>query len=317
MNVVSLVDQWADELRPLLDASIEFVLVDRHDADALAQALPDADVIFSMTFDGAMAARCRKLRLILCPAAGTEHIDRAALPPGVVVVNSSGPEIPMAEYVIGALVALRQNVRNADRRLRDGYWTQGAMREREFVGELYGSNLALIGYGRTGQEVAVRARAFGMYCRAATMRPDAPRRHVNLLERLIDVKDASALDRLVAWADAVVLCAELSSVTRGMLDARRFSLMKPTAVLVNVARGPIAVERDLYESLRDGRIAGAAIDVWYRYPKRDERQLPSEFPFQELDNIIMTPHSSAWTLPHKKRKLAFWSSVLNEFAKTL
>ena len=318
MKVVSFVHHWVEELRARLDPSISFVAVDSDDTAARDRELADADVVFTYVFDRAMGRACRRLRLVLCAAAGTERIDRAALPAGARVVNSAGPEIPMAEYVIGMLVALRQNVVRADRALREGRWAQGFTDEGSFVGELFGSHLALVGFGRVGQQTAARAHAFGMTCRAVTMRPAAAKPFAELLERLDRLQDPAAVDELFAWADAVVLCCELSDVTRGLADRRRLELMKPTAVLVNVARGAIAVEKDLFESLRDRRIAGAALDVWYAYPEKPgEIVPPSAFPFHQLDNVIMTPHSSAWTLGHKTRKLAFWASELQNLAREL
>lgn len=317
MKVVSFSDQWVDDLRRLLDPSIEYVVLDAGDAAGRARELPGAEILFTMHFDAEMAALCVSLRMILCPAAGTEGIDRAAVPAGVPVLNSAGPEISIAEYVIGALVALRQNFFGIDRDLRSGIWSQGWLHPERWTGELYGSNLGLIGFGRIGQEVALRAKSFGMRCRAVTMHPDKASRRNELVERIAGIAQAAEVDALIAWADAVVICCELSAVTRGLIDARRLGLAGPSAVVVNVARGPIVVERDLYEALRGRRIAGAAIDVWYRYPsKPHERMMPSVFPFSELDNVIMTPHSSAWTLPHKHRKLAYWSRILNEFART-
>jgi phosphoglycerate dehydrogenase-like enzyme len=93
--------------------------------------------------------------------------------------------------------------------------------------------------------------------------------------------------------------------------------MKPSAVLINVARGPIVVERDLYETLRDKRIAGAVIDVWYQYPaSQGERAMPSTYPFAELDNVIMTPHNSGWTKPAMERRIEMIVRALEAFAST-
>jgi len=317
MKVVSFVEHWIDELRPRLDPAISLVVVDRQDANARDRELAGADVVFTYVFDAAMGRASRKLRLLLCAAAGTENIDRSALPEGARVINSEGPEVPMAEYVIGMMVALRQNVFRADRALREGRWVQGFTAGGAFGDELFGSNLGLVGFGRAGQQSAKRAHAFGMTCRGVTMQPNAPRPLVELLEGLEALSDPAAVDRLFGWADAVVLCCELSGLTRGLVDRRRLNLMKPTALLINVARGAIASEQDLFEALRDRRIAGAAIDAWYAYPeKAGETVQPSAYPFQALDNVIMTPHSSAWTIGHKLRKLAFWSRVLNGFARS-
>jgi len=91
--------------------------------------------------------------------------------------------------------------------------------------------------------------------------------------------------------------------------------MKRNAILINVARGPIVVEHDLYESLRERRIAGAALDVWYAYPKEaGDRMAPSAYPFAELDNVIMTPHYSGWTSPALDRRVEEIANAIEAFA---
>ena len=107
---------------------------------------------------------------------------------------------------------------------------------------------------------------------------------------------ADRLDDLLSTADVVVVSAPLTPETEGMIGAAELRSMKDTAVLVNVGRGPLVAERPLYEALRDGVIGGAAIDVWYGYPAPgSSRAEPSELPFRELDNVLMTPHSSGLT----------------------
>jgi phosphoglycerate dehydrogenase-like enzyme len=105
-----------------------------------------------------------------------------------------------------------------------------------------------------------------------------------------------AVDELLAESDFVVIACGLGRETRGLIDERRLGLMRPAAVLVNVSRGAIVDEGALYSALRDRRIGGAIIDTWYRYPSADDPEpRPSRFPFHELPNLFMTPHSSAWT----------------------
>jgi phosphoglycerate dehydrogenase-like enzyme len=317
VNVVSLSHIWREELRPLLDAGIDYVAVDPDDADAAAAAVRDADVLITTKFDAAMAARVTKLKLLLCPSAGTEGIERDRLPAGVVVRNGEGHEIPMAEYAIGMLVALHQQVPRADKALRDGRWEFGFLGPGGFVDELWGSTLGLVGFGRIGKEILPRARAFGMTTVALTMHPENVTQPVPGLKSIGDLKDAAAIDALCNVCDAIVLCCELSDLSRGLLDARRLKLMQAHAVVVNISRGPVADEQALYEALRDRTIAGAALDVWYEYPKeRGDRTSPSRYPFGELDNVIMTPHSSGWTQGHRRRKLGRMAEAVNAFART-
>ena len=155
-----------------------------------------------------------------------------------------------------------------------------------------------------------------MRCAAVTLHPDKPRPQAQRLEFIGALGDGADVDRLVSWCDSLVLCCELSPLTQGLLDARRLALMKRSAMLVNVARGSVAVEKDLYEALATGRIAAAALDVWYEYPEATgEVAMPSQFAFHTLGNVIMSPHSSGWTEAAKRRRLAAMAQTINDFAR--
>src|SRR5207249_10909636 len=103
------------------------------------------------------------------------------------------------------------------------------------------------------------------------------------------------LEALLRESDFLVVACPLTTETRGLIGATEFSLMRPTASLINVARGEVMDEAALYEALEGRRIRSAAIDVWYQYPRDGATRLPSRFPFDRLKNVILTPHSSAWT----------------------
>jgi phosphoglycerate dehydrogenase-like enzyme len=316
MNVVVFSKQLGAAMAPFVADGIRFEIVERNDEGAAA-ALRDAHVLVSNRFDAELATRCPLLELLICPAAGTDMIDRTALRPGVEFFNAVGHEIPVSEYVIGALVALRQGFRAADAALREGNWIAGYFGEGSFVDELHGSTLGIIGYGHIGKALAVRAQAFGILCRALTLHPDKKYDTTLLPLGLGSLRESVDVDDLVSSADAVVIACELSPLTHALIDARRISLMRRHAVLVNVARGPIVDETALYFALRDRRIAGAALDVWYRYPeKRGVKAKPSAAPFWELENVLMTPHSSGWTMAAMQRKAEYFARRINEWARS-
>jgi phosphoglycerate dehydrogenase-like enzyme len=317
MKVVSLSPSWLEDLSGRLDEGITLVAADPKDAAGTSAAIADAQVILATRFDAAMARSARALELLICPAAGTEMIDRSALPEGVAFVAGIGHEIPMAEYAIGALVALRQRFFAADAALRRGEWMFGYFGSRELVDELWGSSLGLVGFGRIGEEVARRAAAFGMRCRAVTLHPDKAATPGSLVEPPAPLDSPASVDALVEQSDALVVACALSPLTEGLIDARRFHLMRPHAVLVNVARGPVVDEIALFDALSSRRIAGAAIDVWYRYPRTSaEIVKPGDMAFDTLDNVIMTPHSSAWTPAARERRIAYLASTINKHAGT-
>ncbi len=315
MLVASLGSIWDRDLEKLLDTRCVLRAVDSLEPAERDAVLAEADVLISPRFTAKMGKVCRRLRLLVCPPAGTEGIDRAALPAGVVVVNGSGHEIAMAEHVIGSCIALRPRFLESDSALRHGRWRYGFQSGNGMLEELWGSTCGLVGFGGIGREIAGRAATFGMRCAAVTLHPEQPHEGFASLTFVGGLLQAADVDRLVAWSDQLILCCELSPLSRGLIDARRLSLMQPSSVLVNVARGPIVVERDLYEALKERRIAGAALDVWYQYPHSPgEECFPSTSPFWELENVIMTPHASGWTKSAKRRRLEAMAKTINEFA---
>jgi phosphoglycerate dehydrogenase-like enzyme len=320
MRVAIIGRVWNEELKQLLAPGLFLTVIPAGDQVARNEILADTEILVSPVFTADMAAACKRLRLLVCPAAGTESIDREALPADVMLVNGVGHEIPMAEYVMGCLVAMRQRLLQADASLRKGAWPHGfwagqppPLPDPE---ELADSNLGMIGFGRIAHEIEKRATAFGMRCAAVTLHPGKPRPEAQRLEFIGALTDGADVDRLVSWCDCLVLCCELSPLTQGLVDGRRLALMKRSAMLVNVARGPIAVEKDLYEALATERIAAAALDVWYEYPDSPgEVAMPSQFAFHTLANVIMSPHSSGWTEAARRRRLAAMAKSINDFAR--
>jgi len=263
------------------------------DETAILPQLPDTDVLVSMGFDGAMAAAARRLRLLQVPGAGLDRIDRSRLRPGLALANAYGHEAGIAEYIMGAMIALTRSFRRIDQKLRSGEWESQwsvGVPAPPLWPELAGKTVGILGFGHIGEALARRAHAFDMtVCAVRRQAQLETPRGVTFIggpERLEDVLQAS---------DYLAITLSLSPETRGLLDARRLGLMKPSAYLVNVARAEIADEMALYDALASKRIAGAALDVWYRYPTTAGTALPSAEPFHALDNIIMTPHVSGWT----------------------
>ncbi len=239
------------------------------------------------------------LRLFQVPGAGVDAIDLASIPPGSVLCNCFGHETAIAEYVMAALLSRAVPIQRADRDLRRGEWTYQAGFPDRLHGELSGSTIGLLGFGHINQAVARRARAFDMRVVVANRSPVTP-------GPLVDQWFAWE-DRPAFWAaaDAFVVSLPLVDGTRGIVDAAAFGAMRPHAVLVNVGRGGTVDERALYDALAQGRIGGAVIDTWYRYPSPDTpNPTPSALPFEQLPNVVMTPHMSGWTAGTIQRRQA-------------
>jgi phosphoglycerate dehydrogenase-like enzyme len=248
-----------------------------------------ADVIVGVRLTKA-EPRPIKTRLYQAPAAGTDGIDLACLPGACTLCNAFGHEAAIAEYVMAAMLSRHVPLARADERLRLGHWDYWAGRLGALRTELGGQTVGLLGYGHIGKAVAVRAKAFGMRVIVCNRTPPIPSAVVDESHGL------EALETFMGRADAIVVSLPLTDATRGIVSARALGAMRPAGVIVNVGRGPVIDEQALYDTLAEGRIGGAVIDTWYRYPGPDvPSTTPSSLPFESLSNVVMTPHMSGWT----------------------
>jgi phosphoglycerate dehydrogenase-like enzyme len=274
----------------LLDMGADIrVLPDKLDRNGDQKTYAAADVIVGVRYDKTLPYP-ERLQLFHVPGAGYDAVDLAALPESAVVCNCFGHEQAIAEYVMAALLARHVPLADADHRLRNGDWAYWAGAPERVHDELAGKTIGLLGFGHIGQAIAVRAKAFEIRVHVANRSPVAP-------STLVD--HSFLLDELAAFwgtADFIVVSVPLTDETAGIVGAEAFAAMQPSAVVFNVGRGPTIDEAALYDALQSGRIAGAVIDTWYRYPKPGEiNVLPSGRPFHELSNLVMTPHMSGWT----------------------
>ena len=251
--------------------------------DALCARLADVDALIVRS-ETKVTARVLEAapRLVVVGRAGVgvDNIDvPAATRLGVYVVNApTGNVAAAAEHALALMLALLRNVVAADGSVRRGEWQRSKLMGRE----LRGKTLGLVGIGRVGGLVARRAAAFEMSILAHDPYATEASAHA-IGARLVE------LDELLAAADVISLHAPLTERTRGLIDAEAIAKMKPTAVLVNAARGEIIDLAALAEALRAGRIAGAAIDVFPSEP------LPADSPIRDAPRTVLTPHIAGST----------------------
>ena len=281
--------QTDEGFRQAITTPVELIPAPGLADDQIAPLLSDADAVISRRFTAAMAANAPRLRLIHTPGAGTNEIDFDAVPPQANVCNVYGHETSIAEYVFMTMLALNRDLLNMDRRFRQFDWSDRASGPQR---DLHGRTLGIVGLGQIGTEVARRARAFGMPVIAATRTPSPERAAALGIERLVGLDE---LDRVLALADVIVVAVPLGPTTSGLIGEDELAEMRPDAFLINVARGPVIDEDALYDALASRRIAGAALDVWYRYPEDKVYGAPATRPFHELENVILTPHIAGWT----------------------
>jgi phosphoglycerate dehydrogenase-like enzyme len=254
--------------------------------------LSEVDVLVTLALTPEIGRAATRVKLVQVPGAGLDRIDRSALPNGVVLANVYGHETGIAEYVIGAMLTLTREFTRVDAALRVGEWTSQwavGIKPPPPWPELAGRTMGILGYGRIGRAVAHRARAFDMNICAI-------RRSVHGIDKDPAVLGGpEMMDEVLQRSDYVVIAMPATRDTIGSIDRRRLDLMKSTAFLVNVSRAEIVDEDALYDALAQRSIAGAALDVWYRYPSHPGPAAPATRPFHKLPNVLMTPHVSGWT----------------------
>src|SRR5215208_528638 len=274
----------ADGLSPLRDDA-RFELVERPGLSGaeLARAIQGADAVLvrsATRITRESLARATRLKVIGRAGVGVDTIDvDAATERGIAVLTApSGNTTAAAELTMALLLAVVRRVAAADRSMRAGEWS----RERFTGTELRGKTLGLLGAGRIGSEVAKRCRAFGM--RVVAYDPFLTPERAHALEM-----ELMPLEGVLAAADAVSVHVPLTDETAGLVGKAELARMKPTAVLLNVARGGVVDEAALVEALGARTICGAGLDVYEHEP------LPANHPLRALDNVVLTPHLGAST----------------------
>lgn len=224
---------------------------------------------------------------------GLDNIDvEAATNAGVAVVHTPGANaISVAEHVLALMLALAKNLRYWDYETRRGLGYE--LRREVLNWDLHGKTLGIVGLGKIGIELAKKAFALGMtvigYDPYAVVPAD------------VKLQVATDLSTVLALADIISIHVPLTPETRGMIGKKELALLKPTAILINCARGAVIDRGALLEALRERRIAGAGIDVF------DPEPPPVNDPLFQLDNVIVTPHVAARTRESYKRMS--WSVV--------
>jgi phosphoglycerate dehydrogenase-like enzyme len=267
----------------------------------LPKALPGADVLLVWDFRSRALATAwsagRSLRWIHAASAGVNHVlTPAVVASDVVVTNARGVfDEPMAEYVLGLVLALAKDLPTTLSHQREGRWRH---RETERLGDRH----ALVaGTGPIGRAIGRKLRAVGMTVTglgrvARSTDPD-----------LGEVLPMSSLSEVLPSADYVVLAAPLTDETRGMIDAKALAVMKPTARLVNVGRGHLVVQEDLVVALTAGRLGGAALDVFVDEP------LAGSSPLWRMPNVIVSPHMSGDVVGWRSELVALFVDNLTRY----
>jgi D-3-phosphoglycerate dehydrogenase len=292
-----------EEFEPLKAAGLDLVVGRPLDTPGrlawseadLIEAVRAADIVLAShleRFSRPVLSASERLQLVIVPFIGVDKIDVAAATElGVLVANSPTPEnfVAVAEATVALMLMLQKRVKHNEAKLRSGAWAQ-----REDRGEfLFGKTVGLVGLGRVGSRVARRLAGWDVRLLACDPHVD-PARAAELDVTLVD------LPTLLAESDVVSLHPSLTDETRRMIDEKALRRMKPTAILVNTARGEVADEDAVARAVAERWIAGAALDAYTKEP------LPADSPLRRVDpeRMILTPHNIAHSEAGRRANLA-------------
>jgi phosphoglycerate dehydrogenase-like enzyme len=281
-TILVIADPAAPFLKALEQAPEQVHLIVSNDLERVKEAAPEADALFYAETHPALLHAvlplAKKVRWIHVMWTGVEGVlKEEMLSHPALLSNGRGVfSGPLADWVAAVMLHFAFDLGRVIRQQRAGVW-------QNFIsGVLPGKALGIIGYGSIGRAAAERARGFGMKIAALRRRPE-----LSAGDKLVDASYAPAqLNELIAASDYLLLATPLTPETRGMLGAAQIAAMKPSAVLINIGRGPVVDEPALVEALQASKIRGAALDVFTVEP------LPAGHPFYSLENVLMSPHTA-------------------------
>ena len=290
-----------EDIRAKAPATVEILpyLEDESDTAGWAEAEAVFRWVAGKRFEG-LVLEGPNVRWLHTASAGVDHVLTPALKArGGFTLTDSGPAfgICIGEFVLAWMLAMAHRLPELMAQQARGEW-KSLQQE-----ELYGQTAGIIGLGPIGRGVASRCRAFGMRT-LGFRRTNAP---VSDIDSVYTGTDG--LRTLLAQSDWVVIAAALTDETKAILGAAEFAGMKPTARIINIARGKLLDENALVAALQGGKIAGACLDVFEKEP------LPADSPLWKIPSVYVTPHNSpGWTINLRRRQLDLFLSNLNRFA---
>ncbi len=275
--------------------------------DENLKTFKNIDVLISMTWGKSIWGRnlakkipdLKQLKLIHLPGSGIDGINFSKIPLGCAVCNVYEHEIAISEFVLANLLNWEINLINKIKKFKLYNWEDSMLFSSYPHGELNKKKIAILGYGRIGKEIAKKLSVFNTNVTVITRKKIKKDTffHKNVLIKNIK--------KNIKEYDYLIVACDLNKSTLNLITKKEIIKMKKNSVIVNIARGPIVNEKDLYFSLKNNIIGGAIIDTWYKYPENDNHKYfkPSKYDFAKLKNIVMTPHLSALTESLLERRI--------------
>lgn len=255
------------------------------------------------------------LKHLVIPWSGVPNETRELLMefPSIEIYNLHYNAVPVAEMAVALLLAASKFIIPYDQQLREGDWRPRYEVPRALL--LERRTALILGYGHIGRKV-------GEVCTALGMKVIGIRRFaegaVNQAGSSPPIYGPEALESLLPDVDVLIVTLPGTEETRGMIGTAEIALLPEDAVLVNVGRGDVIDQEALYRALENKQIAAAGIDVWYNYPEDEDARAytpPADFPFHELDNVVMSPHRAGSVREREVRRMRFLADLLNAAAR--
>jgi len=275
-----------------------------NDAKELLKLAEDAEVLLAGRFSLEMFSAAKKLKWIQINYAGVESfLYPEVVQSDVIITNAKGVNaIPVAEHAIGLMFCLNRKLHLFIRNQVERKWKTSDLELLPQMNELSGKTLGIVGIGTIGGEIAKRAKCLGMKVIATRRNPSAPT--PDHVDKLVSPEN---LETLFAESDFVVLQLPLTAKTEGVIGEKELRSMKPTAYLINTSRGNVVQEDKLIQALKEGWIAGAALDTFAQEP------LPKSSPLWDMENVIITPHVAGLTPYYLDRLIDIFCENLKRF----
>lgn len=291
-------------LHSLLDPGIHLTVGDE------IPSPPDYQVLINGTPKRDQLEASPYLHSLVIPYAGLPVNTRTLLLdfPHLKVYNLHHNAAPTAEMAIALLLAAAKHLVSIDHTFRHHDWTPRYQPNPSPT--LEGKTALILGFGHIGQRVGRICQALGMEVIALRRQPGAPLIHSVQAE----IHAPQALEELLPLADMLIITLPFTPQTDGLIGPHQLSLMKPGGILVNVGRGRIVDQEALYNVLKDGTLGAAGLDVWYNYPENPDQRTntpPADYPFHELENIIMSPHRGGGSQESERLRMRHLAELLN------
>ena len=296
-----------DALAARLDDGVELRYGDevpeKADYDILIAAFPSRELLEASPY----------LRALIIPFAGPPRPTQDLLRefPHVAVHNTPYNAVPTAETALALMLASAKFIAKGDRELRRNDWSLRYSERPQLV--LRGRTVLILGYGRIGRHMAPVCKALGMNVLGVkrTLRPEDQE------DEFATVHEVGELHSLLPQSHVLLVTLPETPETIGLIGEEELALLPEDAVLVNVGRGVVVEEEALYRALVEGRLAAAGLDVWYTYPRKEAERTqtaPSQYPFHELDNVVMSPHRAGWLGVEDESRMIALADMLNRVA---